>query len=123
MVETGVKAHRATQRSSSPGKTPPPHPLPRPVFHSRARLCHREEAFFFPRKQVTLSRDFGGLRRCSPPPSLLLTPPMWRITIPAMLLALFSESAAACNTFVYLSVRVQSREKWLPERERRPFRV
>lgn len=112
VVETGVKAHRATQRSSSPGETSSPHPAPLSVFHSRACLRHlcypalihqEEEESLFPRKQVTLSCDFGGRRCRSPPPSLPPHPPMWRITIPSMLL-LFSESAAACNSFLYLSV-------------------
>lgn len=120
VVETGAKAHRATQRSSSPGNTSFPHPVPLSVFRSRARLRHldvcypalsrqeEEEEALFPRKQVTLSCDFGG-RRCPWPPPSLLTP-RCGVLLFHPCSSLFSERAAACNTFLDLSVRVESRE-------------
>lgn len=94
VVETGVKAHRATQRSSSPGKTSPPHPRPLSALRTRACLRHftacypvlshqeEEEVFLllmwkkhllFPQKQVTLSCDFWQAK-ASLAPSLPLPP-------------------------------------------------
>lgn len=70
MVETGVKAHRATQRSSSPGKTS--------LHHRAAALRSRHVraclvSMFVIRYSVTLCKNVLWVEVSAPAPDPLIT--------------------------------------------------